>query len=102
MKKKRSPRKQQLVDAFFKLKTDLGVRPTYIDFHLKADADASGVKQGFGSYPGLLAYAGELSAFELGTFESNKKWLKEAMGTGMNKSHNMVVLHYMLSRGQDN
>lgn len=60
MKKKRSPRKQQLVDAFSKLKTDLGVRPTYLDFHLKADTDSRAIKQEFGSYPGLLSYAGDI------------------------------------------
>lgn len=102
MKKKRSPRKQQLVDAYVKLKTDLGVRPTYVDFHLKADADARAIKQEFGSYPGLLAYAGELSEIEQHAFEANKQWLQEVTGTGMNKSYKMVVLHYMLSRGQDN
>lgn len=45
MKKKRSPRKQQLIDAYFKLKTDLGVRPTYLDYHLKANADARGINK---------------------------------------------------------
>ena len=102
MKRKRSPRKQQLVDAFLKLKTDLGVRPTYLDFHLKADADSRSIKQEFGSYPGLLAYAGELSDIELDAFERYKKWIQEATGTGMTKSYKMIVLHYMLSRGQDN
>ena len=102
MKKKRSPRKPQLVDAYVKLKTDLGVRPTYLDYHLKADADSRSIKQEFGSYPGLLAYAGELSATELDVFEINRKWIQEATGTSMTKSYKMVVLHYMLSRGQNN
>jgi len=102
MKRKRSPRKQQLVDAFSKLKTDLGVRPTYLDFHLKADADSRSIKQEFGSYPGLLAYSGELSDIELDAFERDKKWIQEATGTGMTKSYKMIVLHYMLSRGQHN
>ncbi|WP_438317214.1 DEAD/DEAH box helicase family protein [Sporosarcina sp. FA9] len=102
MKRKRSPRKQQLVDAFLKLKTDLGMRPTYLEFHLKADADSRSIKQEFGSYPGLLGYAGELSVLELDAFEKYKKWFQEATGTGMTKSYKMVVLHYMLSRGRDN
>ncbi|MEK4715755.1 DEAD/DEAH box helicase family protein [Sporosarcina sp. FSL K6-5500] len=101
MKRKRSPRKQQLVDAFSKLKTDLGVRPTYLEFHLKADADSRFVRQEFDSYPGLLAYAGELSDIELDAFEVYKNWIQEATGTGMTKSYKMIVLHYMLSRGQD-
>jgi len=102
MKRKRSPRKQQLVDAYYKLKTDLGVRPTYLEFHLKADADSRSVKQEFGSYPGLLNYAKELSDVEEDVFESHKKWIQEATGTSMTKSYKMVVLSYMLSRGQDN
>ncbi|MBO0589242.1 hypothetical protein [Sporosarcina sp. E16_8] len=84
--RKRSPRKQKLVDAFLKLKTDQGLRPTYLEFHLKADADSRFIRQEFGSYPGLLAYAGELSDIELDVFERYK----------------MIVLHYILSRGQDN
>ena len=102
MKKKRSPRKQQLVDAFMKLKTELGTRPTYLEFHLKADADARIIRQEFGSYPGFLQYAGELNEAEQQAFESNKGWLQEVTGTGMNKSYKMVVLHYLLSKGQEN
>lgn len=102
MKKKRSPRKQQVVDAYFKLKTELGKRPTYLDFHLKADGDARVIKQEFGSYPGFLSYAGELNAAEQQAYELNKKWLQEVTGTGMNKSYKMVVLNYMLQKGQEN
>lgn len=72
MRKKRSPRKQQLVDAFYDLKTDLGKRPTYLAFHLKADADSRAIRQEFGSYIGFLAYAGELTEQEEDAFEQYK------------------------------
>lgn len=101
MKKKRSPRKQQLVDAFTELKKTLGVRPTYLDFHLKANADSRAIRQEFGSYPGLLAYAGELNREELNVFEAHKVWIQEVTGTSMTKSYKMIVLDYMLSRGVD-
>lgn len=101
MKLKRSPRKQQLVDAFFEIKTDLGFRPTYLDFHLKAKTDSWAVKQEFGSYSGLLAYANELNIDELDTFENYKEWVQEVNSTGMTKSYKMIVLKYMLSRGAD-
>ena len=78
------------------------MRPTYLEFHLKAAADSRSIKQEFGSYPGLLAYAEELSDVELDALQRYKKWIQEATGTGMTKSYKMVVLHYMLSRGQDN
>lgn len=101
MKQKRSPRKQLLVDVFFKLKTELGVRPSYLEYHLKANADSNSVRQEFGSYPSLLAYAGELTTEELDVFESTKEWIQEATKTSMTKSYKMIVLSYMLSQGQE-
>lgn len=100
MKRKRSPRKQQLVDALLALKTELGTRPTYLEFHLKADVDARIVKQEFGSYPGFLLYAGELTEAEQKAYELNKQWLQEVTATAMNKSYKMVVLKYMLTKGR--
>jgi len=44
----------------------------------------------------------ELSDLELDVFERYKEWIQEATGTGMTKSYKMVVLDYMLSRGQEN
>lgn len=101
MKQKLSPRKQQLVDAFFKLKTDLGSRPTFLDYHLKANADSRSIRQEFGSYPAFLAYANELNKLELDVFESYKNWFKEATKTSMTKSYKMIVLSSMLSKGQE-
>jgi len=59
------------------------------------------VKQEFGSYFGMLEYAGELSEEELQVWETYKDWFIEVEKTGMNKSYKMVVLLYMLSRGPE-
>lgn len=101
MARKRAPRKDALIAAYFDLKRELGRRPEYLEFHLQADADSRTVKQEFGSYFGMLAYAGELSEEELNVWETYKDWFIEVEKTGMNKSYKMVVLLYMLSRGPD-
>lgn len=101
MKKKRAPRKQQLVDAFYELKIGLGHRPTYLEFHLKANADSRAIRQEFGSYVGFLAYAEELNVQERSAFEQHKEWIQEVCRTGMNKSYKMVVLKFMLSKGSE-
>ena len=99
MARKRAPRKDALIAAYFGLKRELGRRPEYLEFHLQADADSRAVKQEFGSYFGMLAYAGELNEKELQVWETYKDWFIEVEKTGMNKSYKMVVLLYMLSRG---
>ncbi|MET3574461.1 DEAD/DEAH box helicase family protein [Bhargavaea ullalensis] len=99
MAKKRAPRKDALVAAYFELKRELGRRPDYLEYHLQADADSRAVKQEFGSYFGMLAYAGELDDEELEVWETYRDWFIEVEKTGMNKSYKMVVLLYMLSRG---
>lgn len=99
MAKKRAPRRDALVAAYFELKRELGRRPDYLEYHLQADADSKAVKQEFGSYFGMLAYAGELDDEELEVWETYKDWFIEVEKTGMNKSYKMVVLLYMLSRG---
>ncbi|EMR07207.1 type I restriction enzyme EcoKI subunit R [Bhargavaea cecembensis DSE10] len=102
MARKRAPRKDALIAAYFDLKRELGRRPEYLDFHLLADADSKAVKQEFGSYFGMLAHARELREEELQVWETYKDWFIEVEKTGMNKSYKMVVLLYMLSRGPEN
>ncbi|KZE37168.1 DNA helicase [Bhargavaea cecembensis] len=99
MAQKRAPRKDALIAAYYELKREFGRRPDYLEFHLQADADSRSVKQEFGSYFGMLAYAGELREEELRVWETFKDWFIEVEKTGMNKSYKMVVLLYMLSRG---
>lgn len=102
MRKKRAPRKELLVMAYRELKKELGRRPSYLEYHLHAKAESKTVKQEFGSYFGMLAYADELDDDEQETWLKHKKWFLEVEKTGMNKSYKMVLLKYMLSRGLAN
>ncbi len=99
MRKKRAPRKELLVLAYRELKTEFGRRPSYLEFHLHANAESKTIKQEFGSYFGMLAYADELTEVEKDLWLNYKKWLLELERTGMNKSYKMVLLKYMLTRG---
>lgn len=99
MRKKRAPRKELLVMAYHELKKELGRRPTYLEFHLHANAASKTVKQEFGSYFGMLAYADELVDDEKDVWVKYKNWFLEVERTGMNKSYKMVLLKYMLSQG---
>ncbi|MFC4713428.1 DEAD/DEAH box helicase family protein [Planococcus dechangensis] len=99
LRKKRAPRKQAMILAYRELKLELGRRPTYLEFHLQGKADSRAVKQEFGSWFGLLAYAAELNADEIEVWTKHQNWFLEVEKTGMNKSYKMVVLSYMLSKG---
>ena len=100
LNKKRAPRKEAVVLAYKELKRELGRRPTYLEFHLHANTDSKIVKQEFKSWFGLLAYAGELDELEQDVWLKHKDWLIEVERTGMSKSYKMVVLSYMLSKGE--
>ncbi len=99
LRKKRAPRKEAMVLAYRELKRELGRRPTYLEFHLQGTADSKAIKQEFGSWFGLLAYAAELNADEIEVWTKHQNWFLEVEKTGMNKSYKMVVLNYMLSKG---
>lgn len=99
MRKKRSPRKELIVMEYQKLKKEMGRRPSYLEFHLHANLDSKMVKQEFGSYIGMLAYAGELTESEQKVWLRYKSWLLEVEKTLMTKSYKLVILSYMLSKG---
>lgn len=99
MAKKRSPRKEKLLDDYFELKHDLGRRPTYLELHLKGHSDSSQYRQEFNSYVGFLNWANELIEEEKVVFESYENWLVEVEKTSMSKSYKMVLLLAMLQRG---
>ncbi|XKE94428.1 DEAD/DEAH box helicase family protein [Metaplanococcus flavidus] len=101
LNKKRAPRKEAVVLAYRELKREFGRRPTYLEFHLHANSDSKIVKQEFKSWFGLLAYADELDETEQDVWLNHKDWLIEVERTGMNKSYKMVVLTYILSKGED-
>ena len=101
MARKAASHKQRLIYEYFRLKEEMGTRPTYLDYHLKSGIIATNVKKEFGSYVGMLKEAGELNEQELEAFELYKGWLEEVEKTAMTKSYKMVLLKYMLSRGAD-
>ncbi|MBD7908515.1 DEAD/DEAH box helicase family protein [Sporosarcina sp. Sa3CUA8] len=98
MKPKMSP-KQALVHAYQELKLTLGRRPTYLEFHLKADADIEDVKRNFKAYPIFLKHADALTDLEVAVLETYKEWFVNVATTSMTKSYKMVLLHVMLKRG---
>lgn len=100
--RKAASHKQRLIFEYFRLKEEMGLRPTYLDYHLKSGIIASNVRREFGSYVGMLKEADELSEQELETYDQYKEWLEEVEKTAMTKSYKMVLLKYMLSRGVDN
>ncbi|MFK2825330.1 DEAD/DEAH box helicase family protein [Bacillus sp. B190/17] len=101
MNRKKNPRKDQLYYSYEDLKLELGRRPTYLDFHLKANADSKAIKEFYKSYPGFLHSIYELDEREEEVFLQHQDWFKEVERTSMTKSYKMVVLLYMLSKGQD-
>lgn len=98
MKSKISP-KQDLVHAYQELKLTLGRRPTYLEFHLKADADIEDVKKNFKAYPIFLKHADALTVHEVAVLKAYKEWFINVATTSMTKSYKMVLLHIMLKRG---
>ncbi|WP_391204690.1 DEAD/DEAH box helicase family protein [Psychrobacillus sp. L4] len=99
MAKKAASHKQLLIYEYFRLKEEMGSRPTYLDYHLKSGIITSNVRREFGSYVGMLKEADELSVQELEAYNLYKEWLEEVEKTAITKSYKMVLLQYMLSRG---
>ena len=99
MANKAATLKQKIIAEYFRLKEELGTRPTYLEYHLKSGIITSNIRREFGSFVGMLKYASELTEQELESFEKYKDWLEEVEKTAMTKSYKMVLLKYMLSRG---
>ncbi|MFJ5770804.1 DEAD/DEAH box helicase family protein [Psychrobacillus sp. NPDC093180] len=99
--RKAASHKQRIIYEYFRLKEEMGTRPTYLDYHLKSGIIASNVRKEFGSYVGMLKEAGELNVQEVEAFDLYKDWIEEVEKTAMTKSYKMVLLKYMLSRGED-
>lgn len=105
MIKKNRSYKQQIIDAYFDLKLELGRRPTYLEMYLKSNIVELDVSREFDSYIGMLYKAEELSDNEINVFEEFKDFLKEIERNArsyMSKSYKMVVLKAMLQRGPSN
>ncbi|MBM7571695.1 DEAD/DEAH box helicase family protein [Aquibacillus albus] len=100
LNKKKQPRKEKLLHAYHELKEELGYRPAYLDMHLYGNVNTKEYKQEFKSYAGFLNWAEQLSEDEQRVFLRYRDWIEEVEKTGMSKSYKMVLLSYMLSRGE--
>lgn len=100
MSLKRQPRKEKLLHAFLKLKMELGRIPTYLELHLHGRENSRDYKQEFKSYVGFLDWANQLSEEEKEVLQEYQAWIQEVESTNMTKSYKMVVLLYMLERGE--
>ena len=98
MKPKKS-RDRELVKAYQELKMTLGIRPTYLEFHLKANADSGDMKKKYKVYPLFLSQADTLTSLEDDVLTTYKDWLINVSTTSITKSYKMVLLHVMLKRG---
>lgn len=103
MKTKRQPRKERLVAAYQEVKYKLGRRPSYLELHLYGTVSAKAFRQApFHSLFAFLAEAGELTDLEQEVVNKYHSWFVEAEKTPMSKSYKMIVLKYMLERGEEN
>lgn len=100
MRSKRYPRKDLLRDDYFRVKLDLGRRPTYVEMHLLGSTDSKAIKQEYEGYIPFLANIGELGGKEIETFHAFETWFRELESTVMTKSYKMVMLLAMLERGE--
>ncbi|WP_409292723.1 DEAD/DEAH box helicase family protein [Peribacillus sp. SCS-37] len=99
MNRKRQPRKEKLYSDYFKVKQELGRRPSYVELHLLGESDSKQYATEFDSYYGFLDWAGELTALESEMYNRYNTWLKDVEKTNMSKSYKMVLLLAMLVRG---
>lgn len=100
MARKRQPRKEKLLQAFEEVKRDLGRIPTYLELHLYGRENSRAYRQEFTSYIRFLDWAGQLSQLESELLRKYEHWLNEVEATSMTKSYKMIVLLYMLNRGE--
>lgn len=100
MTRKNRNYRQQIIDAYFELKMELGRRPTYLEMYLNSNVLELNLSREFGSYVGMLAEAGELTSEEIIVFNQFSNLLNEIEKTAMSKSYKMVVLKAMLTRGK--
>ncbi|WP_338541819.1 DEAD/DEAH box helicase family protein [Paenibacillus tundrae] len=101
LSRKRMPRREKLHQDFLDVKRELGRIPTYLELHLMGRSKSIGYRSDFGSYIGFLYWAELLSAYEGEVYIRQEAWLRDVEKTIMNKSYKMVVLLYMLERGED-
>lgn len=97
---KKQPRREKLLHAFEEVKRELGRIPTYLELHLHGRENSREYRQEFKSYVRFLDWAGQLREQESELLKKYEHWLSEVEATGMAKSYKMIVLLYMLNRGE--
>ncbi|SFF05572.1 DEAD/DEAH box helicase family protein [Alteribacillus iranensis] len=100
MRRKRSPRKDQLRYEYFLLKQELGRRPSYLEAVMQTSVGETEYKRTYGGYYGFLHSVDELDDHEEEVYLSNKSLLEEVEKTGMTKAYKMVLFDIMLARGE--
>ncbi len=94
-----SQRKLRLIEQYEQIKYELGRRPSYVEIGEYA-AVPQGYKQEWGSYVGFLKEHQELSDEEIEAYDANRELIEQVEKTIMNRSYKMVVLLWMLERGE--
>jgi hypothetical protein len=102
LSRKRLPHRDRLLHSFLELKQELGRIPTYLELHLHGRANSWEYRNEFGSYIGFLHWVGLLTESENEVYYRYEAWLRDVEKTVMSKSYKMVVLLYMLERGEMN
>jgi superfamily II DNA or RNA helicase/HKD family nuclease len=102
LSRKRLPHRDRLLHSFLELKQELGRLPTYLELHLLGRANSWEYRNEFGSYIGFLHWAELLTEHENEVYYRYEAWLRDVEKTVMSKSYKMVVLLYMLERGETN
>ncbi|NEU27275.1 DEAD/DEAH box helicase family protein [Paenibacillus polymyxa] len=101
LSRKKMPHREKLHRDFLDLKQELGRIPTYLELHLLGRSISKAYRNEFGSYVGFLYWAELLSEQEKETYVHHEAWLRDVERTVMTKSYKMVVLLYMLERGEE-
>ena len=101
LSRKRMPHRERLHQAFLDLRNELGRIPTYMELHLHGRENSWEYRNEFGSYVAFLLWAGCLTPEEQAAYEASEAWIRDVERTAMAKSYKMVVMLYMLERGED-
>lgn len=101
LRKKRSPRRERIYEDYVQVKERLGRRPTYREVHLYGKENSKEYRQAFGGYFAFLHTYGELSDVEADVYNTYYNWLNKVEKEQMTKSYKMVVLEYLLQKGDD-
>ncbi|MFC5471315.1 DEAD/DEAH box helicase family protein [Cohnella suwonensis] len=101
LSKKKLPHRERLHRSFLDLKNELGRIPSYLELHLFGNSNSWEYRNEFGSYVGFLHWAECLTKEEEEVYYRNEAWIRDVEKTVMSKSYKMIVLLYMLERGQE-